>query len=64
LQLAMCKVSSPCHYETRLAASDVKGKQHKPSQKNSRNASKNDEEFFSISVFLGRPKAKLSMIVD
>jgi hypothetical protein len=28
LQLVMCKVSSPCHYETRLAASDVQGKQH------------------------------------
>jgi hypothetical protein len=60
----MCKISSPCHYEVRLAASDVKGKQHNPPQKKSRNASKNDEEFFSISVVSGRPKVRLSMIAD
>jgi hypothetical protein len=36
----------------------------KPTQKKSRNASKNDEEFFSISYFSGRPEARLSVIVD
>ena len=61
--------------ETRLAASDVQGfkplslcekkrKKLYPPQKKSRNARKNDEEFFSISSFSEGLKARLSMIAD
>ena len=74
----MCAISasySSSSEETRLAASDVqgfkplslcekRGKKLYPPQKESRNASKNDDEFFSTLVFSGRPKARLNMIAN
>jgi hypothetical protein len=54
----MCKVSSPCHYARREESNFSHLKRSQGMQ------AKNDEEFFSTSVFSGRPKARLNMIAD